>query len=59
MRVRIVRREEVCANFRLDRRQNIAIDEIKEINPEQQRERSSAAGDRTVSGFHYELPIGR
>ena len=59
MRVRIVRRKEMCANFRLDRCQNIAIDEIKKIDPEQQRERGSAAGDRTVSSFHYELPIGR
>src|SRR5207249_640142 len=53
MRMRVVRREKVRADFGFHRREHVTVDEIEEVNGKEQCERGSAAGDWTVFGLHH------
>ena len=57
--MRIVRGKKVGANLWFHRRENVAIDKIKKIDREKERERAAAAGGGTVFRFHRQLRIGR
>src|SRR5207237_2262816 len=56
--VYVVRRKKTGANIRLERSQNLPIDIIKQIDPEQEQKRTVRAANRFLHAtFHRQLAI--